>query len=98
MTLNMLFIKFVCTYNEYWVARTRIMRRARIVNLIRIYTAHYDISYIAYMQVWNEITCMLLSFLTQPLDIHTVEPDINLYVYLTINFVYYVLWCVHVCV
>jgi hypothetical protein len=66
------------------------MRRARIVNSIRIYTAHYDISYIAYMQVWNEIICILLSFQTQLLDIHTLEPDINLYVYLTIDVVYYV--------
>ena len=70
MTLNMQFIKFVCTYNEYWVVRTRFMRLARIVNSIRIYTAHSDISYIAYIQVWNEIICILLSFQTQLLDIH----------------------------
>ena len=71
------------------------MRLARIVNSIRIYTAHSDISYIAYIQVWNEIICILLSFQTQPLDIHTLEPDINLYVYLTIDVVFYV-FCLYI--
>jgi len=62
MTLNMQFIKFVCTYNEYWVAIIRFMRRARIVNSVRIYTAHSDVSYIACIQVWNETICMFCHF------------------------------------